>query len=778
MAEKQFNLQANYGWGLSLNMTGKAPEVAKRIFNTYDDAFGYANDADDSAIEGLVLTVVNDPNGKNGAYFVKSVRKPSALKELKDEKDIQNLSGRCESNAVFANKEEASAWADSFSGYTDCFNYSDSKGVDFSGRGKICKIGNAYYELRQLKCEATELVRLSTVEDNKTSADAVAADLADEIAERKAADSVLSGAIDANTSAISVNSGAIATEKSEREAADSVLSGAIDANTSAISVNSGAIATEKSEREAADSVLSGAIDDLSDAIEGIDGELSDLASANTEAHEALDAKISANTEAIAAEAKKREDDDKALDAKISANTEAIAAEAKEREDADTYLSGVTSGLVETLKSYKVKDVKEGEKVISVDTNGILSSTIGLSYDSDEQKIYLTGIDGTTFGEGIDASDFIKDGMLKNVELVKEEGKNTQLVFTFNTDAGVSGNTITIDVEDFLNADEVKNLENALNTHKQDTTTLHLDAETRAYVDGMKVKYSIANLDNLFSANTQAHSEFTTNISNVTSRVEAIETTTIPTITANVNSVTSRVDEIETTTIPGINNEISSLKAKDTELEGKISANTEAIAAEASARTEEIATLTAKDVELEGKISANTEAIAAEAKKREDDDKALDAKISANTEAISANTDAISANTDAISALNAKVEGIETTTIPAITANVKTNADAISALSASNETAHTTLQGNIDTVSGKINTVETNYKAADEALHNQIESVSSKVAENEGVVAAALTDLKATKVSSVAAEEGSNIVVNESKSDNGVSYTLGFQWLTF
>ena len=71
MAEKKFDAQVNYGWGLSLNMTGKAPAVAKRIFNTYADALAYANDVNDSAIEGLVLSVVADTNAAlNGVYFV------------------------------------------------------------------------------------------------------------------------------------------------------------------------------------------------------------------------------------------------------------------------------------------------------------------------------------------------------------------------------------------------------------------------------------------------------------------------------------------------------------------------------------------------------------------------------------------------------------------------------------------------------------------------------------------------------------------------------------
>lgn len=74
MAEYKFPAQVNYGWGLSLNMTGKAPAVAKRIFETYEDALAYVNDANDSAIAGLTLTVMNDTDeDKNGVYFVAKV---------------------------------------------------------------------------------------------------------------------------------------------------------------------------------------------------------------------------------------------------------------------------------------------------------------------------------------------------------------------------------------------------------------------------------------------------------------------------------------------------------------------------------------------------------------------------------------------------------------------------------------------------------------------------------------------------------------------------------
>lgn len=72
--EKIFSAQSNYGFGLTFNATGKAPLIAKRIFSTYADAEGYALDEKDSAVPGLMLTVIADSDPlKNGLYFVKAV---------------------------------------------------------------------------------------------------------------------------------------------------------------------------------------------------------------------------------------------------------------------------------------------------------------------------------------------------------------------------------------------------------------------------------------------------------------------------------------------------------------------------------------------------------------------------------------------------------------------------------------------------------------------------------------------------------------------------------
>lgn len=72
--KKIFEKQNNYGWAITLNLTNKFPAINKRIFNTLEDAVAFINNYNDSAIEGLILTVINDESDKNGVYFVERVK--------------------------------------------------------------------------------------------------------------------------------------------------------------------------------------------------------------------------------------------------------------------------------------------------------------------------------------------------------------------------------------------------------------------------------------------------------------------------------------------------------------------------------------------------------------------------------------------------------------------------------------------------------------------------------------------------------------------------------
>lgn len=78
------------------------------------------------------------------------------------------------------------------------------------------------------------------------------------------------------------------------------------------------------------------------------------------------------------------------------------------------------------------NIVSNSKVLNVENDG-LKATIGISYDEDNNRIILTGIDGQEISS-IDARRFIKDGMLDNVAVVTENDVK-YIVFTFNTESG-------------------------------------------------------------------------------------------------------------------------------------------------------------------------------------------------------------------------------------------------------------------------------------------------------------------------------------------------------
>ena len=96
--QKIFGKQINKGVGLTSEMTGKSPAIAKRIFDKKEHVEAFINNPKDTAIEGLILTVIADENN-NGVYFVKSIGKkeedntvtPGELIKLGSIDDIYNL---------------------------------------------------------------------------------------------------------------------------------------------------------------------------------------------------------------------------------------------------------------------------------------------------------------------------------------------------------------------------------------------------------------------------------------------------------------------------------------------------------------------------------------------------------------------------------------------------------------------------------------------------------------------------------------------------------------
>ena len=97
--------------------------------------------------------------------------------------------------------------------------------------------------------------------------------------------------------------------------------------------------------------------------------------------------------------------------------------------------------------------------VEIDTNNVINVPLGITYDSTNKKIYLTqGVnEDAEIIDTIDATDFIKDGMLKEAILVEEDGEGNSGKFiklTWNTDAdpnadGTTGDVVYINVTEFI-----------------------------------------------------------------------------------------------------------------------------------------------------------------------------------------------------------------------------------------------------------------------------------------------------------------------------------------
>lgn len=71
-------------------------------------------------------------------------------------------------------------------------------------------------------------------------------------------------------------------------------------------------------------------------------------------------------------------------------------------------------------------INSGDKVLSQNSNG-LSANVTLSYDKTTQTLSIKGNDGAIVGSGVDMSDFLKDNMLENVELITPTPENPIII---------------------------------------------------------------------------------------------------------------------------------------------------------------------------------------------------------------------------------------------------------------------------------------------------------------------------------------------------------------
>ena len=150
------------------------------------------------------------------------------------------------------------------------------------------------------------------------------------------------------------------------------------------------------------------------------------------------------------------------DSQITAATSALAQTIEEAgyqnaSQVNAAITAVTNPINETLTSHTANTEihvtlanKEAwnAKLDAADVEGFFGA---VNYDKESKRInfYNTSTGGTVLGY-VDATDFIKDGMVSNVEIKEVAEKGVCLVITFNGDSGKQA--IEIPISQIFNAD--------------------------------------------------------------------------------------------------------------------------------------------------------------------------------------------------------------------------------------------------------------------------------------------------------------------------------------
>lgn len=157
--------------------------------------------------------------------------------------------------------------------------------------------------------------------------------------------------------------------------------------------------------------------------------------------------------------------DKAQDDAITGLTTTVGenlAEAKQYADDAVAAQAAIQAATDKAQDDRIKALEDVEiKTLTLNGkayNGSADVTAdyGVNYDSASKKIYLT-LDGANVGNGIDATDFLVDGMLEDVDYVvipddeQVEGLDAgrYLKFTFNTSEGQTKDPIYVNVTDLV-----------------------------------------------------------------------------------------------------------------------------------------------------------------------------------------------------------------------------------------------------------------------------------------------------------------------------------------
>ena len=206
---------------------------------------------------------------------------------------------------------------------------------------------------------------------------------------------------------------------------------------------------------------------------------------------------------------------------VTANTAAIATKANA---SDVYAKGETSGATEIANAL---DGKFG----------------AVEYDSDSKRInfYAESTGGSVLAY-VDATNFIKDGMVDNVEI---SGNN--LVITFNEESGKQ--TISIPLTDIFDPSNYYNktdVDTAL-ANKADTATTYTKTDVDGLLDDKADASGLTSLEDVISNNEQviasAFNDINSRINTISGDLNDVKGD-VTTNTNDLRSLTSRVAELE------------------------------------------------------------------------------------------------------------------------------------------------------------------------------------------------------------------------------------------
>ena len=247
----------------------------------------------------------------------------------------------------------------------------------------------------------------------------------------------------------------IRAKAAETELKNTIGSGFSTASTETVTAKfnnlSSRLDVEVDNRTTQDNQLQNNINTESTARQGADTRLENLITDERNraisAETALDEKIAAEkTRAEAAETSLRND----LDAEITRSTTkdeeleaSIAEEANLRASKDTELEGMINNEVTAREA---ADEALNALISGLDESKAnkAEAVVSAEYVSGEKKINFKDISGTVISS-IDASDFVVDGMVKDVKI-----ENGKLIIDFNTDSGIED--IEIPLTDIFNPD--------------------------------------------------------------------------------------------------------------------------------------------------------------------------------------------------------------------------------------------------------------------------------------------------------------------------------------